>query len=73
MNKDMTHKTNCMFHCMLVLTEKFIKKYGREKYDRLMTLFEQKVARGMIADEFDVSRERVRQWKSRLFKFSPPS
>lgn len=42
----------------------FVKRYGRERFEQLL----QQLANGdsgqAIAEAFDVSRERVRQWKN---------
>ena len=42
----------------------FIKTYGRVRFHRLLTLLAQGISGQKIADEFNVSRERVRQWKN---------
>ncbi len=43
-----------------------VEKYGRERTERLLKLLERQVSGQVIADEFEVSRERVRQWKYAL-------
>jgi hypothetical protein len=41
----------------------FIKKRGKEKFLLLIKMLEDQVSGEFIAQEFSVSRERVRQWK----------
>ena len=50
----------------------FVKTYGRVRFHRLLTLLAQGIS-GQIADEFNVSRERVRQWKNTLERLLPLS
>lgn len=42
----------------------FIKSYGRTKFRRLLEALAAAESGQVIADEFGVSRERVRQWKN---------
>ena len=42
----------------------FIKTYGRAKFRRLLSLIAEGESGQVIANEFGVSRERVRQWKN---------
>ena len=50
----------------------FNERYGREAYDRLLALFDKPcVTYAQIADEFGVSRERVRQWHLAMAPGSP--
>jgi len=42
----------------------FIKTYGRTRFRRLLNALANGESGQAIADEFDVSRERVRQWKN---------
>ena len=42
----------------------FIKSYGRSKFRRLLEALAAGESGQKIADEFGVSRERVRQWKN---------
>lgn len=42
----------------------FIANHGRDGLRRLLILFQQGVSGQVIADEFGVSRERVRQWRN---------
>lgn len=42
----------------------FIKTYGRGKFRRLISLIAEGESGQVIANEFGVSRERVRQWKN---------
>ena len=46
------------------VTQNFINKYGFERFVRLLDLLGAKTSGQAIANEFLVSRERVRQWKS---------
>ena len=52
-------------------THRFIKKHGREKYDRLMELFDQNIGSTTIAAEFNVTHERVRKWRRGLLRLPP--
>ena len=42
----------------------FIRNYGRTRFRRLLEALAQNESGQAIADEFGVSRERVRQWKN---------
>lgn len=42
----------------------FIRTYGRTRFRRLLDALAQTESGQVIADEFGVSRERVRQWKN---------
>ena len=42
----------------------FVKRYGQERFRRLIKALEAGESGQTIANEFDVSRERVRQWKN---------
>ena len=42
----------------------FIRTYGRIRFRRLLSALANGESGQAIADEFDVSRERVRQWKN---------
>lgn len=42
----------------------FIKTYGRTKFRRLVEALANGESGQVVADEFGVSRERVRQWKN---------
>ena len=42
----------------------FIKSYGRQRFRRLLDALARAESGQAIADEFGVSRERVRQWKN---------
>lgn len=42
----------------------FIRTYGRARFRRLLTALANGESGQVIANEFDVSRERVRQWKN---------
>ena len=42
----------------------FIRSYGRSRFRRLLEAFAANESGQIIADEFGVSRERVRQWKN---------
>jgi hypothetical protein len=42
----------------------FIKTYGRGKFRRLLSSIAESQSGQVIANEFGVSRERVRQWKN---------
>lgn len=42
----------------------FLRRYGRERLQRLLSALAQAESGQTIAAEFDVSRERVRQWKN---------
>lgn len=41
----------------------FIKMRGRANFKLLLDMFHQQVSGELIAQKFDVSRERVRQWR----------
>jgi DNA-directed RNA polymerase sigma subunit (sigma70/sigma32) len=42
----------------------FVKRYGADRLRRLLDALGHGESGQAIADEFDVSRERVRQWKN---------
>lgn len=42
----------------------FIRTYGRTKFRRLVEALAHGESGQLVADEFGVSRERVRQWKN---------
>ena len=42
----------------------FIRSYGRSRFRRLLEALAANESGQIIADEFGVSRERVRQWKN---------
>lgn len=42
----------------------FVKRYGRERFRDLLTALGNGESGQSIAEAFDVSRERVRQWKN---------
>ncbi len=42
----------------------FIKRYGNKQFHRLLQLLQEGESGQVIADQFGVSRERVRQWKN---------
>ena len=42
----------------------FVRSYGRQQLRRLVVLLSRNESGQVIADEFNVSRERVRQWKN---------
>ena len=42
----------------------FIKRFGRSRFSRLLEALAAGESGQTIANEFDVSRERVRQWKN---------
>ncbi|MBM4391613.1 MAG: hypothetical protein FJ090_10870 [Deltaproteobacteria bacterium] len=42
----------------------FIKSYGRTKFRRLLEALANAESGQTLADEFGVSRERIRQWKN---------
>lgn len=42
----------------------FIAKYGRERFRDLLDRFARGVSGQVTAEDFGVSRERVRQWKN---------
>ncbi len=46
------------------IARNFVKRYGQERFDRLIELLRSGESGQSIADEFQVSRERVRQWKN---------
>jgi len=46
------------------IARNFVNRYGIQKFERLLTLFSMGESGQTIADEFSVSRERVRQWKN---------
>lgn len=42
----------------------FIKSYGRKRFEWFLSAIKQGTSGQIIAEEFNVSRERVRQWKN---------
>ena len=42
----------------------FVKRYGQDRFRQLIRQLESGESGQTIADEFGVSRERVRQWKN---------
>ena len=46
------------------IARNFVKRYGAERFQRLIRGFEGGESGQAIADDFRVSRERVRQWKN---------
>lgn len=42
----------------------FIERYGSDRFERLLEAFAGGESGQAVADEFRVSRERVRQWKN---------
>lgn len=48
------------------VAENFIRTYGKDKFLRLIDMFKHAEPGPKIAHEFDVSRQRVHQWKVQL-------
>ena len=46
------------------VAQNFVDRYGADKFQRLINAFSNGESGQVIADEFNVSRERVRQWKN---------
>lgn len=46
------------------MARNFVQRYGAEKFEFLVTSLSDGTSGQTIADEFGVSRERVRQWKN---------
>lgn len=46
------------------IARNFVNRYGSERFRRLLDLLADGDSGQAIAEEFDVSRERVRQWKN---------
>lgn len=46
------------------VAKNFVKTYGAERFRRLLDALANGESGQVIADEFEVSRERVRQWKN---------
>ncbi|NCG21631.1 MAG: hypothetical protein GWP91_21665 [Rhodobacterales bacterium] len=46
------------------VAKNFVKRYGATRLKRLLSALEAGESGQTIADEFEVSRERVRQWKN---------
>jgi hypothetical protein len=46
------------------IARNFVKRYGAERFRRLLVALADGESGQAIAEEFDVSRERVRQWKN---------
>ncbi|MEQ1564012.1 MAG: hypothetical protein ABMA64_00115 [Myxococcota bacterium] len=42
----------------------FIERYGRDRFKELLDLLAEGASGQVIAEAFEVSRERVRQWKN---------
>lgn len=42
----------------------FVERYGADRFRRLLAALSEGTSGQAIADEFQVSRERVRQWKN---------
>ncbi len=51
-----------------LVARNFVERYGADRFARLLRLMEQNESGQCIADEFEVSRERVRQWKNAFGK-----
>lgn len=55
----------------------FIRQYGKAKFKRFLKYLREGVSGEVVAQEFGVSRERVRQWKNafgrvvRTFEIDP--
>jgi len=50
----------------ITVVRNLLEKYGRQRVLRLLSLFGKNKSGQVIADEFGVSRERVRQWRNLL-------
>ena len=48
------------------VAENLIKTYGSAKFTQLIQMFHENVSGTAIASEFEVSRQRVNQWKHSL-------
>ena len=46
------------------MARNFVKRYGKDRFKALIQALEAGQSGQAIADEFSVSRERVRQWKN---------
>jgi 4-alpha-glucanotransferase len=46
------------------MARNFIKTYGRQRFRRLLVALEASESCQIIGDDFGVSRERVRQWRT---------
>lgn len=46
------------------VAQNFVERYGRDRFRQLLEYFSAGESGQVIADEFNVSRERVRQWKN---------
>jgi len=46
------------------VAQNFVERYGADKFQRLINALSNGESGQAIADEFKVSRERVRQWKN---------
>ena len=46
------------------VAQNFVERYGRDRFRKLLEHFSAGESGQVIADEFNVSRERVRQWKN---------
>lgn len=49
-----------------IVAQNFIKTYGRTKFLRLVEMLQNNEPGPKIAHEFDVSRQRVHQWRLQL-------
>ena len=47
-----------------IAAQNFIKRYGSDSFLRLIHLFGEGTSGEIIAKEFQVSRERIRQWRN---------
>ncbi len=48
------------------ISENITKTYGQDKFDGLLVAFEQNIADSVLAKQFEVSRQRIHQWKQAL-------
>ena len=46
------------------MARNFVQRYGADQFESLMNYIAEGASGQMIADKFNVSRERVRQWKN---------
>ena len=46
------------------VAQNFVERYGRDRFRQLLEQFSAGESGQVIADQFQVSRERVRQWKN---------
>jgi hypothetical protein len=47
-----------------IVARNFVERYGPDRLAQLLALFAAGESGQVIAEQFDVSRERVRQWKN---------